>query len=125
AMSIGLLSIQMLTTIYRPGHFRILSVYTALLLIQTPLMTLRFELAVPLPGTGGAATTLMEVTTSVLLLMTIILGTLIWIAGPALLAWTSMRSEEHTSELQSRENLVCRLLLEKKKKNKKSIMRRT
>src|SRR5215475_5210384 len=30
------------------------------------------------------------------------------------------RSEEHTSELQSRENLVCRLLLEKKKKKEKS-----
>src|SRR5690606_39315963 len=29
----------------------------------------------------------------------------------------SVRSEEHTSELQSRENLVCRLLLEKQKKN--------
>src|SRR3712207_7162497 len=28
-----------------------------------------------------------------------------------------MRSEEHTSELQSRQYLVCRLLLEKKKKN--------
>src|SRR5690606_39630837 len=28
------------------------------------------------------------------------------------------RSEEHTSELQSRENLVCRLLLEKKKKRR-------
>src|SRR5439155_16405550 len=28
------------------------------------------------------------------------------------------RSEEHTSELQSRGHLVCRLLLEKKKKNK-------
>src|SRR5690606_22464921 len=28
---------------------------------------------------------------------------------------TKYRSEEHTSELQSRENLVCRLLLEKKK----------
>src|SRR5690606_41979985 len=27
-----------------------------------------------------------------------------------------LRSEEHTSELQSRENLVCRLLLEKKKR---------
>src|SRR5690606_40812461 len=27
---------------------------------------------------------------------------------------TAFRSEEHTSELQSRENLVCRLLLEKK-----------
>src|SRR5690625_6924840 len=31
------------------------------------------------------------------------------------------RSEEHTSELQSRGHLVCRLLLEKKKKNKKHI----
>src|SRR5690349_22132877 len=35
------------------------------------------------------------------------------------------RSEEHTSELQSRRDLVCRLLLEKKKKNKlKSKVRR-
>src|SRR5438105_9368803 len=31
----------------------------------------------------------------------------------------SARSEEHTSELQSRVDLVCRLLLEKKKKKKK------
>src|SRR5438445_3795026 len=32
----------------------------------------------------------------------------------------SFRSEEHTSELQSRQYLVCRLLLEKKKKTKRS-----
>src|SRR3712207_7090217 len=31
-----------------------------------------------------------------------------------------MRSEEHTSELQSRQYLVCRLLLEKKKKKKQN-----
>src|SRR5690606_41987971 len=31
------------------------------------------------------------------------------------------RSEEHTSELQSRENLVCRLLLEKKKKQHNTV----
>src|SRR5215475_16124938 len=37
-----------------------------------------------------------------------------------LLAEQHGRSEEHTSELQSRENLVCRLLLEKKKKKKKN-----
>src|SRR2546427_8377518 len=30
------------------------------------------------------------------------------------------RSEEHTSELQSQSNLVCRLLLEKKKKHKRA-----
>src|SRR5690554_2150527 len=40
------------------------------------------------------------------------------IAGTS--AWyIRSRSEEHTSELQSRPHLVCRLLLEKKKKNKK------
>src|SRR5258707_5436810 len=44
--------------------------------------------------------------------------------------WTSSwpptsRSEEHTSELQSRQYLVCRLLLEKKKNAKKSTTERT
>ena len=29
-------------------------------------------------------------------------------------AWNNLRSEEHTSELQSHSDLVCRLLLEKK-----------
>src|SRR5258708_26543092 len=33
------------------------------------------------------------------------------------------RSEEHTSELQSPDHLVCRLLLEKKKKNSRDVMR--
>src|SRR5947209_17206838 len=36
--------------------------------------------------------------------------------------WNSTRSEEHTSELQSRQYLVCRLLLEKKKKKKNSLL---
>src|SRR5690606_41187298 len=42
-----------------------------------------------------------------------------WKGGADLIAH---RSEEHTSELQSRENLVCRLLLEKK--NQKDYFRR-
>src|SRR2546427_3301638 len=54
-----------------------------------------------------------------------------WILGPhsrrrlesldarvrVLLRMAAYRSEEHTSELQSQSNLVCRLLLEKKKKH--------
>src|SRR3712207_8304930 len=35
-------------------------------------------------------------------------------AGDEIMPLTRMRSEEHTSELQSRQYLVCRLLLEKK-----------
>src|SRR3712207_7511427 len=42
-----------------------------------------------------------------------------WCAGvPGVLLADDMRSEEHTSELQSRQYLVCRLLLEKKKTKK-------
>src|SRR3712207_7458416 len=37
------------------------------------------------------------------------------VGGPLLAAQPPGRSEEHTSELQSRQYLVCRLLLEKKK----------
>src|SRR5258705_10444935 len=36
------------------------------------------------------------------------------VAGPAIAQGPSIRSEEHTSELQSLRHLVCRLLLEKK-----------
>src|SRR3712207_8904700 len=39
------------------------------------------------------------------------------IGKAALAQLLKVRSEEHTSELQSRQYLVCRLLLEKKKKN--------
>src|SRR5690606_40941763 len=43
---------------------------------------------------------------------------IIHMTGVVMLATVrARRSEEHTSELQSRENLVCRLLLEKKKKH--------
>src|SRR5258707_10865798 len=41
-----------------------------------------------------------------------------FVTGPLRLRSAVARSEEHTSELQSRQYLVCRLLLEKKKKTK-------
>src|SRR2546427_5816134 len=41
------------------------------------------------------------------------------ITSDSSLAYSLLRSEEHTSELQSQSNLVCRLLLEKKKKKRK------
>src|SRR2546430_7509796 len=39
-----------------------------------------------------------------------------FVGGQVNIARVCVRSEEHTSELQSQSNLVCRLLLEKKKK---------
>src|SRR2546430_5946395 len=42
-------------------------------------------------------------------------------AGRVPASMAAVRSEEHTSELQSQSNLVCRLLLEKKKKKHRTI----
>src|SRR5258707_8279995 len=44
-------------------------------------------------------------------------------SSPKLASMAAVRSEEHTSELQSRQYLVCRLLLEKKKKKKYNVIR--
>src|SRR5688572_31218612 len=44
-----------------------------------------------------------------------------WRRGPVHAAGLPDRSEEHTSELQSQSNLVCRLLLEKKKQKQQQI----
>src|SRR5258707_11695691 len=54
-------------------------------------------------------------------------GNAIAIATRTFVVLRQQRSEEHTSELQSRQYLVCRLLLEKKKKTVKhhSVMRTT
>src|SRR3712207_7785608 len=83
------------TTLFRSqaagGHYRGLRAY-----YQSKLANVLFtyELAERLAGTGVTANCV----------------------DPGLVA-TDLRSEEHTSELQSRQYLVCRLLLEKKKNN--------
>src|SRR6185312_12194638 len=47
------------------------------------------------------------------------------VSSTCCVARPTRRSEEHTSELQSRSDLVCRLLLEKKKKHIKRLRKKT
>lgn len=91
ARILGLAATPILTRIYSPEHFGVLSVFTALLLIFTPLMTLRYELAVPLPSRDGAAMTLMALATAFIAMTTVALSLLLWLAGPALLSMASMQ----------------------------------
>src|SRR2546430_12019354 len=60
-------------------------------------MRLRFLQGVPLPGELGV------------------------VGVPSIIELCPPRSEEHTSELQSQSNLVCRLLLEKKKQQTRHV----
>src|SRR5690606_39607794 len=90
--------------------------------------TLSLHDALPISGPSGPASSAASAPSS---------------AGPGMRTWGSpcgyssrttsgtgcarnaSRSEEHTSELQSRENLVCRLLLEKKKTTEQNVLRDT
>src|SRR5690606_41300367 len=87
-----------------------LPIYSTLDAIPTILLLL--ALALVLPTGKGLAT------------VCIALGVTSWVSTCRVVRGeTIRRSEEHTSELQSREKLVCRLLLEKKKQCKVQIQR--
>src|SRR5690606_40858742 len=91
-----------------PGEYE-LTVMSPGLVFSTQAVTLgsgeEREIEILLPRGGAVDVTVLEAGTSRPISNAFEIGRL--------------RSEEHTSELQSRENLVCRLLLEKKKKKKK------
>src|SRR2546430_17250304 len=75
----------------------------------TEIYTLSLHDALPISRSNGTSSTCSTCSTA---------------AGATTTRWPASRpprSEEHTSELQSQSNLVCRLLLEKKKKKNKSL----
>src|SRR2546422_7674152 len=80
---------------------------SSLLSEEDPMMKTR---SVPVSGLAGASTRNQQMMKSRSAAIATVLVT------AALLDFIICRSEEHTSELQSRLHLVCRLLLEKKKK---------
>src|SRR2546430_8909672 len=78
-----------------------------------PYTTLFRSLPVAGPGARAYAFLLDWHIRLIVALAWFVVGALLYNGRPSL----APRSEEHTSELQSQSNLVCRLLLEKKKKH--------
>lgn len=92
ARIVGLGAIPVLTRLYSPEDFGILSIFTALLLIFTPLMTLRYELAVPLPRCDGTAMNLMALSALMIAITSALMSLTLWLAGPMLLTLSSMEA---------------------------------
>src|SRR6266496_6743349 len=84
------------------NYFLILSSFFFNDTATTEIYTLSLHDALPIPGHTPGSTTFVHGKHA-------FVGDTLFPGGPG-------RSEEHTSELQSRRDLVCRLLLEKKKK---------
>ncbi len=90
ARLIGILSIPILTRIYSPDDYGVLAVFTSLVLVVAPLLALRYVIAIPLPRRDAVAINVVALSVLLLIAVSLVLGTLIWIAGPALLATLSM-----------------------------------
>src|SRR5690554_359562 len=92
ARIIGIAAIPVLTRLYSPEAFGVLAVFSALLAILAPLLTLRYVLAVPLPRHDGMAFNLLIMSASLMLVMTLLISLLLWIFGEQLLSILSMEA---------------------------------
>lgn len=90
AKIIGAISIPVLTRIYSPEDYGVLSVFSSLVLIFAPILTLRYVLATPLPRRDGVAMNLLILSAVLSLIMAIAVCLVLWIAGPILFAALSM-----------------------------------
>src|SRR6266446_9402317 len=98
-------------------RLRVAAVLTVAGLAISLFWLIRRFFAHPPPGTGAQTQYVFFFLASAAV-ATLASGAAVGLAVPILVREPALRSEEHTSELQSPCNLVCRLLLEKKKKNR-------
>lgn len=87
---IGLAAMPVLTRIYAPEDFGVLSVFTALVAMLAPLVTLRYVLALPLPRHDGTAMNLMVLSLGLTAVLSLILALLLWFLGEPFLQLFSM-----------------------------------
>lgn len=90
AKLVGLLAMPLLTRLYSPENFGVLSVYTALVMLLSPLVTLRYVMAIPLPKSAMIAANIFSLCIFLNILMTLLLLLVLYEFGPFLLMAMSM-----------------------------------
>jgi len=87
---IGIGTIPVLTRLYTPEDFGVLAVFTALVAILAPLVTLRYALALPLPRYDGQAMNLLVLSIWLMLGLSTVIAAILWMWGAMLLSLLSM-----------------------------------
>lgn len=88
---IGTAAIPLLTRLYSPEDFGVLAVFTALVAILAPMVTLRYVLALPLPRQDGVAMNLLVLSAGLMLALSAMVALALWLGGAALLGLVSMQ----------------------------------
>lgn len=89
---IGIAAIPILTRLFSPEDFGVLAVFTALVAMLAPMVTLRYVLAIPLPRHDGVAMNLLAISTGLMLALSALVALVLWLGGEALLQLISMQA---------------------------------
>jgi O-antigen/teichoic acid export membrane protein len=92
--AIIVLTSPILTRLYTPEDFGVLAVYVSTLSILVVVASLRYELAIPLPGDDEAAANLLILSLTVVLGVGMLSGGAVWLFGDQLLRWTNAPAME-------------------------------
>lgn len=92
AKAIGLLVVPLLTRIYSPEEYGVLSVFTALIFVLVPFLTFRYVMAIPLPRRDGLAMNLLVLSGLIMLVTTALITLTLGLFGEALLSPFSMEA---------------------------------
>ncbi len=90
ARLLGIAAIPLLTRIYSPAEYGVLSVFTSLVLLLAPLLTLRYVVAIPLPRRDGTAMNVLALSLVVMLVATALVAIVLGCLGMPLLRLASM-----------------------------------
>lgn len=91
AKLIGIASMPIITRLYTPGDFGVLTIFISLSVILVPLVTLRYVQAIPLPRRDGMAINLLLLSACLLLCMSTLFTLVLWMYAERLLTLLSMQ----------------------------------
>ena len=91
ARVIGAVTIPLITRIYTPEHFGILSIFAAMTALMVPFGSLRYSAAIPLPKSDGVAANIFALCLASLGAVSLLAFLQLWFFAPALLTLFSMQ----------------------------------
>ena len=89
---VGLLSMPLITRLYTPEDFGIMAVFTAIIMMAAPLLTLRYGVALPLPKNDGIAMNIMAVSVVIMIVILTVSTLLLAFFGEPILRLLSMEA---------------------------------
>lgn len=95
ARIVGLASIPILTRLYSPEDYGVLAIYTSIVAVLVPILTLRYVTAIPLPKTDAMAFNLFMLCAKLILVGTLLISLVLGFFGETVLGWFSMQEFAH------------------------------